>query len=53
MRLSISEARRRLPELVRRVGKDGAGSVQITVHGDVVAELALRRGRHGYLWPAR
>ena len=43
MRLSISEARRRLPELVRRVGKDAAGSVQITVHGDVVAELRALR----------
>ena len=43
MRLSISEARRRLPELVRRVGKDRADSVQITVHGDVVAELRAVR----------
>lgn len=43
MRLSISEARRRLPELVRRVGKDSAGSVQITVRGDVVAELRAVR----------
>ena len=43
MRLSISEARRRLPELIRRVGKDASGSVQITVHGDVVAELRAAR----------
>ncbi len=39
MKLSISEARRRLPELVRRVRKDGGASVQITVHDEVVAEL--------------
>ncbi len=38
MKISISEARRRLPELVRRVRKDGIG-VQITVHDEVVAEL--------------
>ena len=39
MRLSISEARRRLPELVRQVRKDPGSSVQITVHDEVVAEL--------------
>ena len=39
MKLSISEARRRLPELVRRVGKERNASVQITVHDEVVAEL--------------
>jgi antitoxin (DNA-binding transcriptional repressor) of toxin-antitoxin stability system len=39
MQLSISEARRRLPELVRLVRKDPGARVQIRVHGDVVAEL--------------
>ena len=39
MKLSISEARRRLPELVRQVRKDAGTSVQITVHDEVVAEL--------------
>ena len=39
MKLSISEARRLLPELVRRVGKEAGASVQITVHDEVVAEL--------------
>jgi prevent-host-death family protein len=39
MKISISEARRRLPELVRQVRKDASASVQITVHGEVVAEL--------------
>lgn len=39
MKVSISEARRRLPELVRRVRKDTGTSVQITVHDEVVAEL--------------
>jgi len=39
MKVSISEARRRLPELVRRVRKDAGTSVQITVHNEVVAEL--------------
>lgn len=39
MKISISEARRRLPELVRQVGKDAGASVQITVHDEVVAEL--------------
>lgn len=38
MKISISEARRRLPELVRQV-RDGATSVQITVHNKVMAEL--------------
>ncbi len=39
MKISISEARRRLPELVRKVREDAGTSVQITVHGDLVAEL--------------
>jgi antitoxin (DNA-binding transcriptional repressor) of toxin-antitoxin stability system len=39
MNLSISEARRRLPELVRQVRKDPGSTVQITVRDEVVAEL--------------
>jgi antitoxin (DNA-binding transcriptional repressor) of toxin-antitoxin stability system len=39
MKISISEARRRLPELVRQVRKYAGRSVQITVHDEVVAEL--------------
>ena len=39
MKLSISEARRRLPELVRLVRKDAGASVQIAVRDEVVAEL--------------
>lgn len=39
MKISISEARRRLPELVRQVRKEAGASVQITVHDEVVAEL--------------
>ncbi len=39
MKLSISEARRRLPELVRQVRKDAGARVQITVRDEVVAEL--------------
>lgn len=39
MKLSISEARKRLPALVRRVQRDAGASVQITVHDQVVAEL--------------
>jgi antitoxin (DNA-binding transcriptional repressor) of toxin-antitoxin stability system len=39
MKLSISEARKRLPELVRRVGKSTGAKVEITVHEKVVAEL--------------
>mgnify|MGYP001351481705 CR=1 FL=1 len=39
MRLSISEARRRLPDLVRQVRKDPGTRVEITVHHEVVAEL--------------
>lgn len=39
MKISISEARRRLPELVRQVREDAGIRVQITVHDEVVAEL--------------
>jgi len=39
MKLSISEARRRLPELVRQVRKDTGAKVEITVRDEVVAEL--------------
>ena len=38
-RVSISEARRRLPQLVRQVEQDRGSAVQITVRGEVVAEL--------------
>jgi antitoxin (DNA-binding transcriptional repressor) of toxin-antitoxin stability system len=38
-RVSISEARKRLPELVRQVKQDSGSVVQITVHDEVVAEL--------------
>ena len=39
MKLSISEVRKRLPALVRRVRQDAGASVEITVHNEVVAEL--------------
>lgn len=39
MKLSISEARRRLPELVRQVRKDAGARVEIMVRDEVVAEL--------------
>jgi antitoxin (DNA-binding transcriptional repressor) of toxin-antitoxin stability system len=39
MKLSISETRKRLPALVRKVRRDADASVQITVHNEVVAEL--------------
>lgn len=39
MKLSISEARKRLPQLIRQVGKDPGSTVQITVRDEVVAEL--------------
>ncbi len=39
MKMSISEARKRLPELVRRVRKDAGAKVEITVRDKVVAEL--------------
>jgi antitoxin (DNA-binding transcriptional repressor) of toxin-antitoxin stability system len=38
-RVSISEARRRLPQLVRQVKQDRGSVVQITVRNEVVAEL--------------
>lgn len=38
-RVSISEARRRLPELVRQVKQDRGAVVQITLRDEVVAEL--------------
>ena len=38
-RVSISEARRRLPQLVRLVKQDRGSVVQITVRDEVVAEL--------------
>ena len=38
-RVSISEARRRLPELVRQVNQDRGSVVQITVRDEIVAEL--------------
>ena len=45
MKLSISEARKRLPELVRQVRKDPNATVQITVREEAVAELrALQPG---------
>ncbi len=39
MKISITEARKRLPELVRRVRKDAGETIQITVRDEVVAEL--------------
>lgn len=39
MKLSISEARKRLPALVRHVRRDAGARVEITVHNEVVAEL--------------
>ncbi len=39
MKVPISEARRRLPELVRLVRKDPGTTVQIMVRDEVVAEL--------------
>lgn len=39
MKLSISEARRRLPELVQLVRKNAGAKVEITVRNEVVAEL--------------
>ncbi len=39
MKLSISEARKRLPALVRQVRQDAGTSVQITAHDEVAAEL--------------
>ena len=39
MKVSITEARKRLPELVRRVRKDAGETIQITLRDEVVAEL--------------
>ena len=39
MKLSISEARKQLPALVRRVRQEAGSRVEITVHNEVVAEL--------------
>jgi len=39
MKLSISEARKRLPALVRRVRKANGAKVEIAVHDEGVAEL--------------
>ncbi len=39
MKLPISEARKRLPALVRQVRRDAGTRVQITLHDEVVAEL--------------
>ncbi|MBM4440740.1 MAG: hypothetical protein FJ027_09980 [Candidatus Rokubacteria bacterium] len=37
--MTISEARRRLPQLVRQVEQDRGSVVQITVRDEVVAEI--------------
>lgn len=39
MKLSISEARKRLPELVRQVRQDAGAKIEITVRDKVAAEL--------------
>lgn len=39
MKLSIGEARKRLPALVRRIRRDASVRVEITVRNEVVAEL--------------
>jgi antitoxin (DNA-binding transcriptional repressor) of toxin-antitoxin stability system len=39
VKLSINEARKRLPELVRQVRKDAGARVEIMVRAEVVAEL--------------
>ncbi len=39
MRISISEARRRLPALVKQIQRDPATRVEITVRDEPVAEL--------------
>ena len=39
MKITVTEARQKLPELVRRVKEDSGLRVQITVHGDIAAEL--------------
>jgi len=45
MKLSISETRRRLPELVQRVRKNAEAKVEITVRDEVVAELRPAQSR--------
>ena len=45
VKLSISETRRRLPELVRRVRKNAKTKVEITVRDEVVAELRPAQAR--------
>lgn len=39
MKVAISEARKRLPALVRRVRSNPGERVQITLHDEIVAEL--------------
>ncbi len=39
MKVSISEARKRLPQLVRQIRTAADTTVRITVHNQVVAEL--------------
>ena len=39
MRVSVSEARRRLPSLLKRVTQDPTLRIEITVHDEPVAEL--------------
>lgn len=42
MKLSISEARKRLPELVRHVRKDAGAKIEITVRDEVTRSCAPR-----------
>jgi antitoxin (DNA-binding transcriptional repressor) of toxin-antitoxin stability system len=42
-RVSITEARRRLPQLVRQLKQDPRAVAQITVRNEVVAELRAAR----------
>ena len=39
MKISISEARKQLPSLVRQIQSNSLSCIQITLHGAVVAEL--------------
>ena len=39
VKINVSEARQRLPQLVRQIREDPDLRVQITVHGNVAAEL--------------
>ena len=43
MKLSISEARKRLPQLLRHVRRDPGATVQITVNDEAIAELRALR----------